>query len=201
MCEVRTSRKRRFLVLRDAVSRRLLEVGTVLTGKDLEDLEGSFAVSAGLALSYRLLSGRDRTEWEIRSSLAGEGIVRPQVVGDIVETLRRQGYLDDRRLAADYIRYMTNHRPSGPHLLRQKLKRMGVSEDIIESEIHSAFSRKDEREIALELARQRFKGGMGRERAVRRIQGFLTRRGFQGNVVNEICAKILRGEIPEGIDE
>jgi regulatory protein len=193
--ELRTSRGRKFIVLRDLQTEQLLEVGTELDGKKLEEIEGPLARTAGLALAYRLLSVRDRTEWEIRKSLADEGIARPEVVGDIVETLQRQGYVDDRRFASDFVGYMTAHRPSGPYLLKRKLRKVGVSEDIIEAEVGAVLTPEREREIALLLARKKLKGQAPNERAVRRIHGILTRRGFCSSVVDDICRRVLIGEI------
>jgi regulatory protein len=190
--EIRTSRERRFLVAASPAVKRLLEAGTAITGWDLEELSGPLARAAGLELSYRKLSRRDRTEREIRSALAGEGIENPAIVDDIVRTLRRQGYLDDRRLAEGFVRYTMRHRPSGPHLVRRKLLDRGVGEDIVEAVVRGAFRDAGEREIAARLAARRLDRRLEPRRAVRRIHGLLTRRGFSTGVVNDICATILR---------
>lgn len=199
--ELETSQGRRFLILNEPTSKRFLEVGVELDRGDIEELEGPIAVSAGLALAYRLLAVRDRTESEIRQSLSKRGITSTKVGDRVVQALRRQGYLDDRRLAASYIRYVTTHRPSGPHLLRRKLGAMGVAEEIIKAEVGEALPPEREREIAIDLVRGRLRHGMDRKRAVRRIHGLLSRRGFSSGIVNDICACILRGEITGGHDE
>jgi regulatory protein len=192
--ELQTSEGSTFLVLKGPGTRHLLEVGVVLRRRDMEMLAGEFASAAGLALSYRLLSRRDRTEWEVRRALADECIEAPEVVEGILETLRRQGYLDDRRFAADFVRYLIRNRPSGPHLLRRKLMQLGVEEGIVEMEIRQALPPGREREIALELAGRRHDKRVERTRAVRRINGLLSRRGFSRGVINEICTALLKGE-------
>ena len=197
--EIVTSGERRFLVLKGPRTDRLLEVGTELCGRDLEELDGPLAHTAGIALAYRLLSVRDRSEWEIRSALSRE--VRSEVVEEIVQVLKRQGYLDDRRFASGYVRYMMDHRPSGPHLLRRKLRRAGIDGDIVEAEMSSAMPPEHEQEVARELARGKLKGSVDRKRSVRRIHDFLIRRGFSNDTVNDICARILRGEITGEGDE
>lgn len=138
---------------------------------------------------------RDRTEREIRDALAKEGISAPSVVEDIIDSLKRYGYLNDRRLAAGYIRFRLEHKPSGPHLIRRKLKQAGVDEAVIEDELESAFKPGLEEEIALSLALAKLKGVRERERGARRVNGFLSRRGFSSAIVNGICAQILKGEI------
>ena len=197
---VTTSGGRKHLVLRDERTERFLEEGATLARGDDELLAGPAARAAGLALAYRLLAGRDRTEREILGALAREGITASAVVGDIVVTLRRQGYLDDRRLASRYVRYAAQRRPSGPHLLRRRLREAGVGDDIIEEELRAALPPEREREVALDLALRKLRGAKDRVQAVRRVHGYLARRGFSERVVSSICAAILRGALP-GEDE
>jgi regulatory protein len=192
---VMTSNGVSYLVLRDPSSERFLNVGAALDRDSVEMLAGPVARTAGLALAYRLLAIRDRTEHEIRSALGKEGIRAPEVVGAIVGALRRQGYLDDRRLASHFVQYTVKRRPSGPCLIRRKLRVAGVSEEIIEAEIRETLPSDREREIAEELARKKMRGVTDRAKAARRIHGFLSRRGFSQRTVNSICSAILRGAI------
>ena len=93
------------------------------------------------------------------------------------------------------------HKPSGPHLLRRKLTRAGVGEEIIEEEIARAVPPEHEARAAEHLAMEKLRGGDDRKRNARRIHGFLSRRGFSSQVVNGICARILRGEMDGKDDE
>jgi regulatory protein len=170
-------------------------VGVTIEGPDIEELSTVHALASGTAYAYRLLALRDRSEREIREALAKEGISVHCVVEEIVASLKRNGYLDDRRLAAGYIRFRLEHKPAGPYLLRRKLEQAGVDEAVIEDELESAFGPGLEEEIAIRLATSKLKGIRDRERGVRRVHGFLSRRGFSGAIVSRICAKILNGEI------
>ncbi|HER42891.1 MAG TPA: hypothetical protein ENO08_00330 [Candidatus Eisenbacteria bacterium] len=194
--EIRTAGGRRFLVLEGTPADRFLDPGRSIGPEEIEELETEHALPAGMALAYRLLAVRDRTEREIRDALAHEGVTAPPVVEEIVASLERRGYLDDRRLASAYIRYTMEHRPSGPHLLRRKLREAGVEDGIIEEEIALALTARDEARAAERLARGKIRAGGDGKRDARRVHGFLTRRGFSSHVVNDICARILRGEIP-----
>jgi len=188
-------------VLRDPASERFLEEGTQLDREALEELAGPCARTAGMALAYRLLAARDRSEHEIRGALGREGILTPEIVDGIIDALRRQGYLDDRRLASHFVHDTVTRRPGGPHRIRRKLREAGVSDEIIEAEIREALPPEREREIAEALARRRLKGAKSREQAVRRIHGLLVRRGFSERTVNEICSAILRGVFPGEHDD
>jgi SOS response regulatory protein OraA/RecX len=193
---VTTSSGRSFLVLRGPASERFIAAGARLDRGALEELAGPLARTAGMAFAYRLLAGRDRTEHEIRGALGKEGILTPEVVDGIVDTLRRQGYLDDRRLASHFVNETARRRPGGPHLIRRKLREAGVSEEIIEEEIREALPPEREREVAEALARKKLRGAKTREQAVRRIHGLLARRGFSERTINAICSSILRGIFP-----
>jgi len=194
--EIRTAGGRRFLVLKGTPADRFLDAGRSLGREEIEELGSELALPAGMAYAYRLLAIRDRTEREIRKSLAGEGITAPPVVDEIISSLKRQGYLDDRRLASAFIRYTMEHRPSGPHFVRRKLREAGVEESVIEEEIALALAGGCEARAAERLARDKIRGGSDRKRDARRVHGFLTRRGFSSSVVNGICARIARGEFP-----
>ena len=193
--EIRTALGRRFLVLKGTPAERFLEEGRSIEPGDVEELETELALPAGMAYAYRQLTIRDRSEQEMRSSLGREGFARPEIIEEIVTALKRQGYLDDRRLASGYIRYAMEHRPAGPHLLRRKLRQAGVTEEIIEDEIARALSSGYEARTAERLAREKLRGESDRKKGARRMHGFLSRRGFSSSVVNDICARILQGKI------
>ncbi|MBN1164011.1 MAG: regulatory protein RecX [Candidatus Krumholzibacteriota bacterium] len=192
-----TSADRCYLVPDEPGTKKYLKVGSLIDGSDRELLEDTLARPAGIAFSYQLLSRRDRTEWEMRRLLRDEGIEKLEVVDYIVETLRGQGYLDDRRFAREGARFGKEYRRSGPVLLRNKLRMAGISEDLVEEALRQTFLPGEEKELALRLAGEKLAAGVSadRARAVRRIHRFLTRRGFSGEVVNDVCARILRGEV------
>lgn len=199
--ELATSRGRRFLVVKDSRTEPFLEVGAELGKEDLEWLETAGARSAGIAIACRLLSHRDRTVQEVRSALCDAGISSQAVIDEVVDSLKTRGYLDDRRFAAGYVRYMIEHRPSGPVFLRHRLGRVGVDEKTIDEIVRSEFPPGKERELALGLVRRRLRAGVDRRREARRINGFLARRGFGSDVAGEVCARILRGELSGEGDE
>ncbi|MBN2184058.1 MAG: RecX family transcriptional regulator [Candidatus Krumholzibacteriota bacterium] len=189
-----TSAGRGYLILDQPGNERYLRPGTVLEPDELCELETVAAREAGLVLAYNLISRRDRSVFEIRKALTDENIENQEVIDYIVGALQRQGYLDDRRLASDFVDYRKRHDPAGPGLIRKKLRDAGIDEEIIEAEIAGSFSRSEEREAAEALAGKRLETmrSLGRETVVRRINGYLARRGFSRSVIDDICASILR---------
>ena len=211
---IATTSGRSFLVLKRKGTERFLEEGAVLDGSDIEELEGPVAREAGLAHALRFLSRRERTEREVRGALRAEGIDNPAAMDYIVETLKEKKLLDDRRFASELIGYRLRHNPAGPALLRRKLSEAGVSAEITDELLAEAFPPGEEERIASGLAIARLartgpvRGADGeggsrsdRERAARRLSGFLARRGFSAGIVASICMGILRGEITGETDE
>ncbi len=211
---VATSSGRTFLVLKGQGTERFLEEGAVLDRTDIEELEGPVAREAGLAYVLRFLSRRERTEKEVRDALQAEGIDNPAAMDYIVETLKGKNLLNDRRFASELIGYRLRHNPAGPAFLRRKLSGAGVPAEITDELLAEAFPPGEEERMASKLAVDRLartgpvRGPDGpdgsradREKAARRLGGFLTRRGFSAGIVGGICAGILRGEITGETDE
>ncbi len=208
---VATSSGRSFLVLKGRGTERFLEEDTVLDRADIEELEGPVAREAGLAHALRFLSRRERTEQEVRGALRAEGIDNPAAIDYIVETLKGKNLLNDRRFASELIGYRLRHNVAGPALLRRKLSVAGVPAEITDELLAEAFPPGEEERMALKLAVDRLArtgpvrkpGGSraDREKAARRLGGFLTRRGFSAGIVGGICAGILRGGITGETDE
>ncbi|MBN2072017.1 MAG: regulatory protein RecX [Candidatus Krumholzibacteriota bacterium] len=191
-----TSAEHRYLILDQPGNEEYFEKGAVLGPKQLEELESRVAREAGLVLAYNLLSRRDRSVMEIERALADENIEKREVIDYIVETLRRHGYLNDRRLASGFVEYRKKHRPAGPGLIRKKLREAGIDEEIIDMEVERNFPENEEKKTAFQLAEKKLASmrGVEREASVRRLNGFLTRKGFSRSVINEICARVLKKE-------
>ena len=210
---VETSSGRTYLVLKGQETGRFLEEGTVLDSSDIEELEGPVARAAGLSFALNFLSRRERTEHQVRMALEAEGIDNQASMDYIVETLKGKKLLDDRRFASEMIDYRLRHNPAGPGLLRRKLSTAGVPIDITAELLVEAFPPGEEERIALKLAVERLArrgladgpdgpaGRAGREKAARRLGGFLSRRGFSSGITGNICVGILRGEITGETDE
>jgi regulatory protein len=210
---VATSSGRTYLVLKGPGTERFLQEGAVLDSSDIEELEGPVARAAGFSCALRFLSRRERTELQVRTALEAEGIDNRASIDYIVETLKAKKLLDDRRFASELIDYRLRHDPAGPALLRRKLSEAGVPPGITDELLAEAFPSGEEERLALKLAVGRLaragrssapagpEGRAGREKAARRLGGFLSRRGFRAGIVGDICAGILRGEITGETDE
>ncbi|MBD3179053.1 MAG: hypothetical protein GF417_05360 [Candidatus Latescibacteria bacterium] len=189
---IETSGGDRYLVLKRAETEYLLKPGTVLEETDIGLLDNDLAMEAGMRLAKEKLSRRDRSEGEIRGFLLEEGVENPEVINYIITTLKKHRYLDDREFARNYIEYRLKHRPTGPGMIRKKLMGAGVKGPVIDEAVRSCYDTARERELAESLVRGSFSPAGDRKRLVKKVNGFLRRRGFGSEITNSICSRILR---------
>lgn len=142
--------------------------------------------------ALRLLSYRSRSEKELRDRLSGKGYAG-EIVEKVVEGLKGLSLINDRKFAQAWVEERFLHNPRGERALKRELYLKGVDEEIVEEVIRDAFSRRSEYEIVRELAGKRVKRYKGLEvpSAKRRIYGFLSRRGFNPGVIQEVLEELF----------
>ncbi len=148
--------------------------------------------SDAIQVALRYLNLRDRTEHELRSHLQRKGFA-PRCVDTAVEKLRGWGYLDDERMALRWGQARIESGQWGPFRLARELARRGVSEDLVEDVLRRLMVEREEASLARTAAARYLRGHPGVEGAlaVRRLAGYLGRRGFSG----EVIGRILREQV------
>lgn len=163
--------------------------------EDLETrLEGEEERSAARVRALRFLETRERSRAEVSERLRRFGYADP-LLGETLAWLLSLGYLDDRRFAEWFVRA---HARSawGPRRFREELRRKGVTKAIIEETLASLEATGGEAETELDaladLVGRRFGRELARdrERAERRISGYLTRRGHDWESIRRVLARL-----------
>ncbi len=141
--------------------------------------------------SYALLRIRPRSEFEITRRLKLKGY-SDSTIAEVVEGLRRSGYIDDEKFARFWVDSRMHLNPVGDVVLRDELKEKGVSESIIEATLKNKADLYDEYEVAFSMARERFERlkKLDRRKASKRLYDFLLRRGFKYDTVHRIIEEI-----------
>ena len=85
-------------------NRELAEFGIVIDGEipGFEEIIRPRLRKRGMERSFYLLKAGDRTERELRKKLT-EGVYPPDIIDEIIESLKEYGYIDDRRYARLWI--------------------------------------------------------------------------------------------------
>lgn len=153
------------------------------------------ALARARALAYGRLAARPRSRAELVGYLEKKELPS-EVVGTVIEELIHLGYLDDRRFALDYGRYLVEYRGLSRYALKQELRKKGVTDEDAAPALDELFSGGgyDEYEVALKSARKKatsLSGLADRNKARRRLTDYLRRRGFSFDIIRRVMMEVL----------
>jgi len=141
--------------------------------------------------AVRFLSFRARSEKEVRDKLFSKGFSE-DTVETVVADLKQARLVDDVLFALAFVHDKMTLNPMGPLLIQRDLKQAGLADSVIEQALDEAFREKSIFEIALELARKKFRQTNlpDRMKAKKRVADFLYRRGFDWEVTREVLEQL-----------
>lgn len=144
--------------------------------------------------ALRLLAARSRSREELRRRLVRAGYPEADVHAAL-EDLREVGLVDDERFAREVAARQIGGRLAGDRAAVGALRRAGVDAELAQRAVGEAGG-EDEESRAERLARARIGRftDLDRERAYRRLAGFLQRRGYHPGVVHAVCRRVLDEE-------
>src|SRR3990167_10107170 len=96
-----------------------------------------------LQVALHFLKFRPRSVFEIERKLKQKGIINSEI-NKVVAVLKKNKLLDDAEFAKMWVRDRNLLKPTGAYLLKLELKRLGLSEENIET----ALKDQDEEELA-----------------------------------------------------
>jgi regulatory protein len=155
-------------------------------------LDTDAGLERALAIAYRYLNSRERTQEEMRVHLERKGI-DPRDVERSIQALVDQGYLDDARFAHLFVQDKRQLEEWGADRIRQVLRTRGVDSDLVEEALaeHEPDS-EGEIERALAVLRRRFPSPAGDRRERERALGVLLRKGYDVDLALEAIAAHVR---------
>ena len=158
---------------------------------------------SAFASALRRLARRDHSEAEIREALAGLGHDREEI-DETIARLKSARYLDDKGYAERYTRSRVGSHLHGRIRVRHDLKQRGVAGELVERALTTVVADGTEREALDNAARKywRFHASVPPETRLRRMWGFLLRRGFPAGMVGERLRSLWpkQGETLDGLD-
>lgn len=146
--------------------------------------------------AMQLLEHMDRTEKGLRDKLRQNGF-SPDAVDTAIAYVQSYGYLDDDRYARTYIAYRMDSKSR--QKLIQELIGKGIDKEtaIAAWEEEALLAAPDERALlAKQIEKKYVPGTQLDEKAMRRLYGYLVRRGFSfsdiSSVLEELDIRVMR---------
>lgn len=140
--------------------------------------------------AFSLLARKGKTVQELRLHLARQEF-DPKVIAPLVSELKREGYLDDRKLA-EAIAMSAPRKGWGPKRVFQELVKRGVEEKLAR-EVVELYCPEDDYNTALRRGRERWKAlppNLDEEVKARRVAGHLERRGFTSQTIIKVLEEL-----------
>jgi regulatory protein len=180
------------LVHEDVVVKRKLLPGKELGTAELDMLIREDEQAKVKHVSLRYLSHRPRSENELRHFLQHKGYQREDI-DETIRMLTREGFLNDRFLAEQWVKARLKNKNKGRCILKQELHQKGIESEIIE-EVMSQISDEEEFDSCLTFAVKKLR--QSRNRAPRcikkRLYASLIRRGFTHETVAQVIKHLIQ---------
>ncbi len=142
--------------------------------------------------ALRLLSFSSRSIEELRNRLKQKKHP-PALVEQAIDSLKKQGLVDDVKFAKLFAESRLYSRPTGRRQLEIDLKKKGLPQELVRQTV-SDLKDYDEKGMVRELVLKRLKGmsGVSKEKKRMRLYGLLKRRGFGSDAIFSVMDEIFR---------
>ena len=140
--------------------------------------------------ALRLLEHMDRTEQGLTDRLRQAGFSE-KAAEDAVSYVRELGYINDERYAFHYIMYRIHNKSR--QKIFQELQQKGVDRQTIQSAWEEAeeLETPDERALLCQMIEKKYEPGAELdEREMRRLYGYLARRGFRSGDIFSVLEEM-----------
>lgn len=173
-----------------------LRVGDHITEKILDDLKRTEEIRQARESAIRLLSYRARSEKEIRDRLKKKGF-SSNTADEVLDSLLKSGLVNDLEFARAFAHDKLLRKPMGKVMLKQELRKKGISKEEIEQVLNESYRSESEDEYAFELANKRINRSQSSFAKLdplkqrKRLSDYLARRGFDWETVTKAVERVL----------
>jgi regulatory protein len=145
--------------------------------------------------AFRFLGRRLHSVSELRTKLLQKGYDKLLVEG-VLNELKEKDYLNDNEFAKMFIDEKIKTKLWGERKLRNELIKKGVNAEIITETIKNSIPAEDNFTNAMEIATKKYKvltkKSLDNNVIKRKLISFLNSRGYDYDVIKEVCNKLIR---------
>ncbi|ALV21376.1 MAG: recombination regulator RecX [Carnobacterium sp.] len=154
-----------------------------------EELESEDGTRKAYVRSLNYLNYGLRSEKEVRDDLAKHDF--SDAADEVVEQLKEQGYLDDLMYAESYTRTGANVGGKGPRVIKQELKKRGISEEYIEKAAEQyPFDQMVENGVQLAEKVIRRSGQYSSRETNNKLRQNLMQKGFDADIITQVLEEV-----------
>jgi len=159
-----------------------------------------------MAYAARVLGGRAQSISELREKLIRRASSREDVT-DVLDRLKRSGFLDDRRLAASFASWRLETQGQGKARVMRDLMARRVAPAVAREAADAAYNKVDEIALIENFLRRKYRGKdlpslLGEEKNMASAYRKLRLAGFtSGNSIRVLKRYAASGEGLEGMEE
>ncbi len=163
-------------------------------GEELDDsrvkaLQTSEQEERAFQRAVQLIGRRPRSKGELRRYFEKNGFDTP-IQERVLQRLQRATLVNDDAFAKAWVENQTTFRPRGKIGLKAELRKKGIDKEAIEAALEG-FDEFAAAYKAAEKANRRWKQ-LSKDDYKRRLGGYLARRGFPYEMINEVTARLWR---------
>lgn len=149
--------------------------------------------------ALKLLSFRPRSQKELYGKLFQYSLkngIPKKTIDKVIEDLTKRRLLDDKAFISWWVDQRDTFRPKGKIILKQELRQKGVGTEDIEEFFAQRGNRREEFEKALTIAqkKQHLYKNLSKVEQKQKLEGVLSRRGFDWSTINDAIDIILKKE-------
>ena len=165
-----------------------LRKGQYLSETEIEQLKQGDQRDKAYDQALRFLGFRPRSQSETELYLGDKGY-SAAVIADVTQRLLDRQYLDDRAFVQFWLENREKFRPRGQRALRYELRQKGISERLIDDMLVDL----DEETLAWAAVQNKLYSwrSLSAEALKKKASGFLSRRGFNYEIVSHTVQRIL----------
>ena len=174
----------------DAFLLHPINIGDLITSKDIKKYDKKMRLQEAKDKAYKLLSYRMRSVGEIKKRLREKSFLLDEIETTISH-LKKLNYLNDLEFARAFVKEKVKLKMIGPLLLRSQLFKYHIDASLIDKALSEVYKQIDMHAlIEMHLEKKSIiKGNLLNNNQKKKLNDYLSRKGFTWAQINEVCAE------------